>query len=150
MSEDQALQAPAHIVRGFFANVRSGRNPDDAQRYLAEQVWAHQVMADEPRSIARTPQDYADHVREMQAAFGDFTLEVTECLAEGDRVYVRWRQTGTHAGVIEGFEPTGRPLVEIGSTVYRVAQGRIVEYWIQLDRAGLQAQLERGAQNSDR
>jgi predicted ester cyclase len=142
----EPLPTPVQIVRAFFVNVRSGLNPDDAHRYMANQVWAHQVVADEPRSILRTPQEYADHVREMQAAFGDFTIEITECLSEGDRVYVRWRQTGTHVGIIDGFEPSGLPLVEVASAVYRIERGRIAEYWIQIDRGGLWKQLEQNAQ----
>jgi predicted ester cyclase len=64
-------------------------------------------------------------------------------LAQGDRVYVRWRQTGAHRGPIDGFPPTGRPLVEVASAVYRVRDGKIVEYWIQIDREGVRLQLER-------
>lgn len=33
------------------------------------------------------------------------------------------------------------PVVQVTSCVYRVEHGLIVEYWIQIDRAGLAAQL---------
>jgi hypothetical protein len=33
----------------------------------------------------------------------------------------------------------------LASAVYRVADGRIVEYWIQIDRAGTEAQLRRNS-----
>ncbi len=33
----------------------------------------------------------------------------------------------------------------LASAVYRVADGRIVEYWIQVDRAGTEAQLRRNS-----
>jgi predicted ester cyclase len=104
-------------------------------------VRAHQLQAEQPTTVERTPDDYAAHVREMAHAFGPFTFVVDELLAEGDSVYARWTQSGHHLGEIEGFAPTGLPLVEIGSAVYRVAGGRIVEYWIQIDRQGLRAQL---------
>jgi predicted ester cyclase len=32
-------------------------------------------------------------------------------------------------------------VVELASAVYRVASGRIVEHWIQVDRHGIEAQL---------
>lgn len=35
----------------------------------------------------------------------------------------------------------GRPIETVGSAVYRVEAGLIVEYWIQRDAAGLAAQL---------
>ena len=69
------------------------------------------------------------------------TFEIEELIAAGDRVFVRWRQTGRHLGSIDGETPSGCPLVELTSAVYRVKGGRIVEYWIQMDRKGLELQL---------
>lgn len=139
------IRAPEQLVRAFFEQVRSGRHPDRAGEFLAPLVRAHQLVSEDPISVERTPQEYAEHVREMQDVFGQFELEITELLAQGDRVYVRWKQTGRHLTVHEGFQPTGLPVVEIASAVYRVDHGKIVEYWIQIDRAGTEAQLERDA-----
>jgi len=78
----------------------------------------------------------------MLATFGRFRFFVDELLAEGDRVYVRWHQDGHHQLRDDGTPGTGRPVREVGSAVYRVEDGRVAEYWVQLDRAGLQAQLQ--------
>ncbi|OZI10304.1 hypothetical protein CEW92_17560 [Bacillaceae bacterium SAS-127] len=45
-------------------------------------------------------------------------------------------------GQINRFQPTGLPIIQLASAVYRVKNGKITEYWIQIDRAGIQAQLE--------
>lgn len=134
------------VVRLFFEEVRSGRNPDKALELMTDVVLAHQVKSEAPVTVERSPQNYADHVREMQAEWGNFELEVQEMLAQDDRVYVRWKQTGKHVGVADGFAPTGLPVIEIASAVYRLENGKIAEYWIQIDRAGIRAQLERNAQ----
>ncbi|MEW9698775.1 ester cyclase [Paenibacillus sp. SI8] len=134
---------PTDIVRHFFEKVRSGLEPDTAKNYMADQVLAHQVTSEQETTVHRTPANYADHVREMLEAYGSFKLDIQEWIAQNDRVYVRWKQTGTHQGEIDGFAPTGKTIVEIASAVYRVDQGKIVEYWIQIDRAGIRAQLER-------
>ncbi|GAS83795.1 ester cyclase [Paenibacillus amylolyticus] len=131
------------IVRTFFEEVRSGRNPDYASIVMAEQVLAHQVISEEEVTVTRTPSDYADHVREMIEAYGEFSLEVLELLTQGDKVYVRWRQTGTHVGEVDGYSPTNIPVIEIASAVYRVENERIAAYWIQIDRLGIEKQLER-------
>ncbi|MET1175286.1 ester cyclase [Paenibacillus sp. FSL P4-0176] len=131
------------IVRTFFEEVRSGRNPDYASRVMAEQVLAHQVISEEEVTVTRTPSDYVDHVREMIEAYGEFLLEIQELLAQGDKVYVRWRQAGTHIGEVNGYSPTNLPVIEIASAVYRVENERIAEYWIQIDRLGIEKQLER-------
>ena len=124
--------SPELTVRQFMEMVRSGRDPDAASRYFAPVVQAHQVTSEGETTVARTPAEYAGHVR----------------IAQGDRVYVRWRQQGSHRGSIGDESPTGAPLTEIGSAVYRVVDGRIVETWIQLDRKGLEVQLERAAHSA--
>ncbi|CAN7687535.1 ester cyclase [Paenibacillus sp. LjRoot56] len=134
--------SPRDVVQRFFQLVRSGKQPDAAHDYMAEQVLAHQMTAENETTVHRTPTNYADHVREMLDAYGTFQLEVQELLAQEDRVYVRWKQTGTHIGEVDGFPPTGKPIVEIASAVYRVEDAKIVEYWIQIDREGIRAQLE--------
>lgn len=133
--------SPEALVREFFDVVRSGRHPERAADYLAGTVRAHQVWSEGPVTVERTPAQYTEHVEEMLAAYGAFALRVDEVLAAGDRVYVRWTQTGTHVGPVDGVAPTGRPVVQVASCVYRVEDGRVVEYWMQIDRAGLAAQL---------
>lgn len=135
--------SPKEVVQQFFQLVRSGQQPDAAHNYMAEQVLAHQMTAENETTVHRTPANYADHVREMLAAYGPFQVETQELIAQDDRVYVRWKQTGTHIGEVDGFQPTGRTIIEIASAVYRVANERIVEYWIQIDREGIRVQLER-------
>jgi predicted ester cyclase len=110
---------------------------------MAEQVLAHQVVSEEEVTVNRTPSQYADHVREMIQAYGEFSLEIQELIVQGDKVYVRWRQEGIHMGEVDGYTPTHRPVIEIASAVYRVENERIAEYWIQIDRLGIEKQLER-------
>ena len=136
------MTTPAETVAEFFRVVRSGERPDRAAEYLAPEVLAHQVRSDSPETIRRDPEGYADHVRDMLSTFGPFRLTIDEFISDGDRVYVRWIQDGWHQDMIEGFPPTGRPLRTVGSAVYRVQQGKIIEYWMQQDQAGLLAQLE--------
>ena len=138
---------PVEVVRGFIRDVRSGERPELAERYMASQVAAHQVTAEADVTIVRTPAEYAEHVRDFRRVFGRFELQVEELLADGDRVYVRWRQTGRHLASINGERPTGKRLSEIGSAVYRVSGDQIVEYWIQTDRKGLELQLVHNSTN---
>lgn len=129
------------VVRGFLHDVRAGRDPDAAARYFAETVAAHQVQSEGVTTVRRTPGEYAAHVREFLSIYGAYTFEIEELIAAGDRVFVRWRQTGRHLGSIDGEAPSGKQLIELTSAVYRVTGGRIVEYWIQVDRKGLELQL---------
>jgi predicted ester cyclase len=128
-------------VRQFLLQVRSGLHPDRADRFMADRVQAHQVVSEAPTVVERTPQQYTEHVQEMLDAYGAFTLTVDELIAEGDRVYARWTQIGRHVGSIDHHPPAGARLTAMTSAVYRVEDDLIVEYWIQIDRQGLTAQL---------
>ena len=135
-------RSTAETIHGFLAEIRSGEAPERADIYLAPEVLAHQVVAGMQETLERTPSNYTEHVHEMIDMFGHFELTIEELLVNGDKAYVRWVQHGHHIGVIDGFEPTGHPLETIGSAVYRVVDGFIVEYWIQQESVGLRAQLE--------
>jgi hypothetical protein len=68
MSENRSKE----IVLGFLTEVRSGAYPERAALYMASQVLAHQLNAESPLTIHRTPEDYADHVRDFIAQYGRF------------------------------------------------------------------------------
>ncbi|MBE9586391.1 ester cyclase [Mucilaginibacter sp. JRF] len=133
--------SPKQIVQQFLAEVRSGLHPENAGLYMADKILAHQIQAENPVTVERTPDNYTAHIREFLDLFGRFELEVTELLADGDKVYARWIQNGIHTNDIDGYKATGLPLIEYTSAVYRVADGKIVEYWLQTDRKGMESQL---------
>ncbi|WP_344301779.1 ester cyclase [Nocardioides bigeumensis] len=134
------MPAAARVVTDFLANLRLTGDAVAARRLFADRVSAHQVVAETDETVVRRPEEYADHVADMVAANGPFQIQVEELLVEGDHVYVRWHQQGwtdPNAGV----DAARRPLREAASAVYRVAEGRIQEYWIQIDRLGALRQL---------
>lgn len=130
------------VVRGFVNDIRSGKNLEKANYYMATEMLAHQVWAEGGSTVHRSPENYVAHIEEFIEAFGPFEVILEEIIAEGDRVFVRWRQEGRHNVSLEGEVPTGKLLVEITSTVYRVENGKIVEYWLQTDRQGMSNQLK--------
>lgn len=142
--------SPKEIVQHFLEQVRSGKSPERASQYLASEIQAHQMNSENEATVSRNPEDYAAHVKDFQRIYGDYDFEVTELLADGDKVYARWKQTGCHIGPADGVAPSGLPVVEIASAVYRVKDGKIVEYWIQIDRKGIESQVEINAHNTER
>jgi len=136
------LQTTREVVQQFLDEVRSGRDPDQAHQLMAPHVLAHQLVSEAPTTVERTPANYAAHIREFLSIYGAFTFEVSALIVEGNLAYARWKQVGQHLMEIDGFAATGKPLVEVASAVYRVENGRIAEYWIQIDREGLRKQLE--------
>jgi predicted ester cyclase len=141
-SEPVPILSAKAVVQKFLHDVRAGKALENAEYYLAENLIAHQLTAEHEEVIERTRSEYVAHVRDFQRVFGDFEFEVTELIADEDRVYARWKQTGCHIAPLNKTPPSGLPVVEIASAVYRVESGKIVEYWIQIDRKGVELQLE--------
>lgn len=138
-------RAPRDVVLQLLTGVRVTGDDAQARDVLAPRVTCHQVVSEAESVVERTPEEYAEHVRVTRRTFGRrSTFQVEELLADGDRVYVRWRQSGHHLGHVDGYPPTGLPLTEVASAVYRVTHGRVSEYWVQVDRAGLTVQLQEG------
>jgi predicted ester cyclase len=82
-----------------------------------------------------------EHIREVEAAFPEYTLEVQEMITEGDMVAVRGAVRGMHKGVYAGIPPTGRQLNLEVMVFYRISDGRISKYWLQTDSKVLMDQL---------
>jgi steroid delta-isomerase-like uncharacterized protein len=77
----------------------------------------------------------------MRGAFPDLQAFVEEILAAEDKVAVRVRFRGTHAGEFLGFPATGRTVEYVSHEFYRIAGGLIAEEWICSDMATLLGQL---------
>ena len=75
-------------------------------------------------------------VNMMRNAFSDYWMEITHIVAEDDRVAARFRQGGTHDGDLMGIAPTGKKVewTEIG--ILRIADGKVVESWYDVDMLG--------------
>ncbi len=142
MAQTTPHKSAKEVVELFLKDVRSGLHPEKAAEYMRDTVLAHQVTSEKPTTVYRTPGNYADHVRGFRQLFGQYKFEVSELLADGNKVYARWIQTGKHLGRMGEYAPTGLPLVEFTSAVYRVEEGKIVEYWLQTDRQGFDEQLK--------
>lgn len=81
-----------------------------------------------------------DRVDMLSSAFEPhFSLE--DVIAEGDRVVVRWTNSGTHVGEFMGIPPTGRSFSIAGIDIYRVENGRLAEHWHVIDMYGQMVQL---------
>jgi predicted ester cyclase len=75
-------------------------------------------------------------------AFPDRDYRIEGVIAEGDRVWVQFRLTGTHQGSLYGFAPTGRRIEMLEVGVMKVSEGRVVEAWYLGDELGLMLQID--------
>jgi steroid delta-isomerase-like uncharacterized protein len=76
-----------------------------------------------------------------RSAFPDSHVTFDELISTGDTVVGRWSATATHTGQLPGVAATGKRIAIGGITIYRLAGGKIVEAWEQLDMLGMWQQL---------
>lgn len=91
-------------------------------------------------------EDYIDHVFEQRGreylrqlftmafeAFPDWYEAIEDIIAEGDRVWVRVKATGTHTGEWNLFgaqlPPTGKKTTMMMVFIWRIADGQLAEGW---------------------
>lgn len=142
MAQVNKERTPREVVTNFLLEVRSGKYPEKASEYMTDTVLAHQINSENPVTVKRTPENYTAHVKEFIKVFGRFEFYITELMADGDKVYARWIQKGSHLKDIDQYKANGKSLIEYTSAVYRVANGKILEYWLQSDRLGMELQLK--------
>jgi steroid delta-isomerase-like uncharacterized protein len=75
------------------------------------------------------------------AAFPDSQIQSLDMIAEGDKVVHRMSGTGTHQGAFLGIPPTGKRVTWSFIDIWRVANGKIVEHWVEADMMGMMQQL---------
>ena len=88
-----------------------------------------------------TDEELKHHIAFYEAAFPNYELIADDLIAEGDKVVVRSTFRGTHKGDLMGIAPTGKQVTMPLILIYRLADDKIVEHWMQADALGMMQQL---------
>ena len=81
------------------------------------------------------------HIAGYEAAFPRYALIKEDMIAEADEVVVRWTMRATYAGGFMNIPATGQQVAMPGIIIFRIADGKIVDHWMQVDSAALMQQL---------
>jgi predicted ester cyclase len=77
----------------------------------------------------------------LRDAIPDRVDVVEDIIADGDRVGLLFRVTGTHRGNLFGIPATGRRVDVYELGLYRLARGQVIEAWFMADEAAVLKQL---------
>jgi predicted ester cyclase len=125
------------IIRGYFEADELGF--PDPEATFAPGFVSHESSSDDTLGLAE--------FLAWAKAFNEnlpYQCTIDDMVAEGDRVAVRVTWRGVHRGPFMGMQPTGREFRASGIGVYRVADGRVAERWLEFDSLGLMRQLQGG------
>ena len=84
--------------------------------------------------------DYVEHTMQLKGleslkqymtvfwkGFPDLHVTIEDIIAEGDKVWIRVKVTGTHIGEYRGLAPTGKKITLTGVDICHIIDGKIVE-----------------------
>jgi len=134
--EEEMSEQNKTLARRWFEDLFSRGDLDTANEILCADFVDHL-----PREEERGIEELKHYVSSYRTAFPDIQDTVEEIVAEGDKVVVRWRSRGTHQGEFMGVAPTGREVAFTGMRLFRIAENKIAESWVNIDERGLQEQL---------
>lgn len=124
------------LARQVFEDIQSQGNLALIDEIVASDYIGHTF----PNDI-RGPEGARQHDTMLRAGFPDIQVTVEDQIAEGDRVATYWTARGTHNGEFNGIAATGAQITIPGITIFRIANGKLVEGWNIPDRLGLMIQL---------
>ncbi len=124
------------LMRRGIEEVWSRGNFDVVDEVVAADFVGHQTPGE-----THGPEGVKRYFGMLRRAFPDIHFTIEDQIAEGNRVATRWTARATHRGEYQGIAPTGRAGVVTGITINRVANGKIVEGWTNLDELGMLHQL---------
>jgi predicted ester cyclase len=113
------------FIREYFDNLSNTNQPktrDVLKKYVSDEA----LLA---------------HIEFYESAFPLYQLHIEDMLEEGDKVFVRARFHGIHQGMLNGIAPTGAHVDLPVMLLYRIENGKIVQFWMEANIMTLMEQL---------
>lgn len=127
------------FIRRWFDEVWNKKNLQAIDEMASPDVIGHgqaehgvHIGLEQFRSLARS----------LQTAFPDMEVKIDFTVEQDDLVVARWDATMTHTGKFMGISPTGEKVTITGTTIQKIADGKIIEGWDNWDQLGLLVQLK--------
>jgi predicted ester cyclase len=117
--------ANKRIARRFFDDVLAGGSERAVDELIAPDATVFM-----PTGRFTGPAGVKRASAQIASAFPDRRVEVRALVADGNRVAVEWTLCGTQQRELDGVSPTGRRECTSAMSVFRVADGRIIEHWM--------------------
>jgi predicted ester cyclase len=124
------------LTRRFYEQVLNGR-----QVHVIDEIAAAGYDEHDPLPGQGEGREGLRNRVDMLVAGLAPTFTVEDLVAEGDRVVVRWTNSGRHVGVFLGVAPTDRRYAIAGIDIYRIEDGRLAEHWHVVDQLSMLQQL---------
>ena len=122
------VEKSRHVVRAFVDAINA-RDWKALERLVAPNFVRHSHAAPGVRSRA----ELIRYLRSEHETFPDARESIEDMVAEGSRIAVRHRFTGTQTGPMGPYPPSGKSLTAEYIAVYRMEGEVIAESWVEWD-----------------
>ena len=124
------------LARKVFEDVQSKGNTA-----LIDELVTSDYVGHTPFGDIHGPDGARQFDAMLRKAFPNYQVTVEDQIAQGDRVATRWTCRGTNKGEFQGMPPTGKSMEVSGMTIFRIANGKLVEGWNIPDVYGVLQQI---------
>lgn len=122
--------------------ILDGWNNNRNKELVAEifaQNWidGNPAFQDQPKGI----EGAMYFVETYRKVFPDIQFELSHLIADEDQVCFRFIAQATHQGEFMGIAPTNKKIKVTGIVIHRIADGKFVESWNEIDLFSIRQQL---------
>ncbi len=126
------------IVRRWIEEGWNKGNVNVVDQFYAPNVVQHDASSPAPVTSSA---DLKQYVGAFLTAMPDLHFTIDDLLAEGDKVLWRFTSQGTQTGPLMNIPPSGKPGTVTGMALFRLADGKIAEVWVNYDLLGFLQQI---------
>jgi predicted ester cyclase len=124
------------LVRRFFNEILNAGNLP-----VVDQIIAPGFVGHMPGQMLRGPGNVRQMAAHTQQIFADSQYVLEDLIVCGDKVTARWTGRGVHQGTWRGRQPSGQRIRESGIGIFRIANGKIAELWMETNQMQVFDQL---------
>jgi predicted ester cyclase len=129
------------LIRRYYEEIDAAAKDERGASVLDEFIASNFLNHDPSPGFTPDLEGLKQAYNHFLAANPDGYHVVEDMIAEGDKVMTRLSAYGTQTGELFGIPPTGKQVSMTAIAIHRVANGKIVEHWSELDNLGMMQQL---------
>jgi len=108
---------------------------------VADEIYEENFVSHTSPSDLKGIKGIKDFATMLRSAFPDLKFKIEDQIAEGDKVATRWTASGIHKGEYMGVSATGKFISNTVISLHRIANGKMVESWIESDNLGVMQKI---------
>jgi steroid delta-isomerase-like uncharacterized protein len=136
--EESMSEENKAVIRRLYEEVWNQHDQEAADEFVAPDVFTRDMVTEHQHGI----DGYKYLVRWLHTAFPDLHYDIEDIITEGDKVATFVTFSGTHTGPLRDLAPTGRQGSVKQAHWFRLANGKVVEFWSVRDDLGLMKQIK--------